>query len=839
MSLLQSLRRRWKKAGEKAVDLSWNRSYAKKILPSRIEIFDTNLLFNQRTVVRCIVCGTQMESGSEGYPRDFSSRTMEAIQAISFQGVKIMMSTGLIQIPGGRTKEVLQRANFDAEKQQLVNQLDKAGSKDLELMMKSNDIIHNYSEIYYKNQKTFHASLIVVLKGSHEKVFEAESQIINIIRSESIEVDLPTRKQMEMLQTALPGPDSHPRSWVEVRTSAAAVLSSATNLNSRTDNEGMVWGKDLLTNNQVVFDLDNLASKHMVVCGPTRSGKTYAFMMLLMRLLYLRNARVIYTTPKADEGTKYRSVAGFFREKGCIADIGLNGTEFFNVLDILIDEETMGDTPYAYSKAYDLKKDVLIHGHRIWLASEFSSNMESYLDESLDWVYEKAGVYREVPESFKNPMPVYNNLRYKWELDMNDKNLGTKAKTAEALFNKTYQFSETGLFSRYNNQTRGLDLNKDLVIIDMAGVPEAIKPFMSVIVNGTLATRFSTDVERETYLAVDEGAVYLRDKELAGNLLKTLTQGASHKFYLWLATQQASDFKKNNVSEEFQANTFISIVLGNNLKGAAIKTAKDYFDLTDEECSILAGCTVGEGLLLFGDERVPIRFESTSTENKIIKGEGYTGENITPGVEFSFKKEYKWLINEQRMVLSDWIDGDRDILLQRGYEKHKVARVNKPGRVVAFFPKGAVVNDKMRIPHIGTMSLDHYASVVQLGALMQDEKFEEITINHNDEEDLRGKKNGIILAIEHEKKGSHTTEQLLEKKRAALEKGMEVRFTCSSEDYQFIAGIVGDDYCLQRGAAVADFLHNFGNQEPITVETLVSGTSAKLTEETESLEALD
>ncbi|MFA6780560.1 MAG: DUF87 domain-containing protein, partial [Paludibacteraceae bacterium] len=589
MSLLKSLRRSWKKAGEKAVDLSWNRSYAKRILPSRIEIFDTNLLFNQRTVVRCLVCGTEMNSGAEGYPRDFSSRTMEAIQAISFQGVKIMMSTGLIQIPGGMTKEVLQRANFDAEKQQLVNQLEKSGSKDLELMMKSNDIVHNYSEIYYKNQKTFHASLIIVLKGTHDKVFEAESQIINIIRGESIEIDIPTRKQMEMLQTALPGPDSHPRSWVEVRTSAAAVLSSATNLNSRTDNEGMVWGKDLLTNNQVVFDLDNLASKHMVVCGPTRSGKTYAFMMLLMRLLYLRNARVIYTTPKGDIGTNYRSVAGFFGDKGCVADIGLNGTEYLNPLDILVDEESIGNSPQAYAKAYDLKKDVLIHAHRIWLGNEFTSNMESYLDESMDWVYEQAKVFRDDPASFKNQMPVYNNMRYKWELDKENKNLGTKAKTAEALYNKSYQFSETGLFNRYNNQTKGLNLNKDFIIIDMAGVPEAIKPFMSVIVNGTLATRFSTDVERETYLAVDEGAVYLRDKELAGNLLRTLTQGASHKFYLWLATQQASDFKKNNVSEEFQANTFISIVLGNNLKGAAVRIAKDYFDLTDEECSILAG----------------------------------------------------------------------------------------------------------------------------------------------------------------------------------------------------------------------------------------------------------
>jgi hypothetical protein len=836
MSVLSHIKRRWRKAGEKATDLSWKRSYAKRILPSRIEIFDTNLLFNQRMVVRCLVCGTQMESGSEGYPRDFSSKTMEAIQAISFQGVKIMMSAGIIQLPGGHTKEELQRANFDAEKQQLMNQLDKAGSRDLELMMKSNDIVHNYSELYYKNQKSFHASLIVVLKGSPEKVFEAESQIVNLIHGESIEIDIPSRRQMEMLQTALPGPDANPRSWVDVRTTAAAVMASATNLNSKTDDNGLYFGKDLLTNSDVFFDLDNLASKNMVVCGATRSGKTFTFMELLMRLLYMRNARVIYTTPKGDATTNYRSVAGFFGKRGCIADIGLNGTEYLNPLDILIDEETMGSSPYAYAKAYDLKKDVLIHGHRVWLGHEFTSNMESYLDESLDWCYEQAEVFRDIPESFKNQMPTYNNLRYKWELDKDNEKLGTKARTAEALFNKSYQFSETGLFRRYNNQTKGLDLNKDFIIIDMAGVPEAIKPFMSVIVNGTLATRFSTDVERETYLAVDEGAVYLRDKELAGNLLRTLTQGSSHKFYLWLATQQASDFKKNNVAEEFQTNTFINIILGNNLKNG-ISTAKEYFDLTEEECSILSTCTVGEGILLFGDERVPIRFEPSELEKKIIKGEGYTEEKTIADVTFSFKREYKWLISEQKMILSDWIDGDSSVLLQQGYESHKVQKVGEPRRGVAFFPKGAVKNGKMQIPHLGTMSLDHYASVIQLGALLQDEKFEEITINHNTEEDLRGKKGGKWLAIEYEKTGSHTAEELQKKKATALEKYGTVMFICSSEDYKHISGIVGADYCIQRGATVTDFLHNFGNTENVTEQMNDSESFSVLSEETEVLEA--
>lgn len=307
---VKNVKRKWDDAGNQATELSWNRSVARRILPSRIEIFDTNLLFNQRTVVRCLVCGLPNDNGSEGYPRDFSSKTIEKIQDLSFQGVKIMMSNGLIQLPGGHTKENLERANFDVAKQQNFNREEKAGSEDLELMMKSQDIVRNYSEIYHKSQKTFNASFIVVLKGPQKKVFEAESQIISIIRGESVEVGISTRKQFEMLQTALPGPDSEPRSWVEVRTDAAAILSAATNLNSKTDSRGLYFGKDLLTNNEVVYNLDSLASKQLVLCGATGSGKTYAFLLLLMRLVTMRKARVIYTTVKGDKGTNYRATAG-------------------------------------------------------------------------------------------------------------------------------------------------------------------------------------------------------------------------------------------------------------------------------------------------------------------------------------------------------------------------------------------------------------------------------------------------------------------------------------------------------------------------------------------------
>jgi hypothetical protein len=472
----------------------------------------------------------------------------------------------------------------------------------------------------------------------------------------------------------------------------------------------------------------------------------------------------------------------------------------------------MGNSSYAYAKAYDLKKDTLIYAHKVWLGTGFSTNMDSYLDETLDKVYEQAHVFRDEPESFKNPMPLYKHLRAIWALDAANDELGTKQKTAEALLNKTYQFSENGRFSRYNNQTKGLDLSKDMIVIDMSGVPKTIKPFMSIIVNGMLATRFSTDVERETYLAVDEGAVYLRDEELCGNLLDTLTQGRSHRFYLWIATHQPSDFKKNNVSEEFKTNTFINILLGNNIKNA-IGDVKDYFSLTDEECEILCNCEVGEGLLLFKDERIPIRFEPTPIEKATIKGTLNDAEKAAPVSGNLVKRAYKKLVSDHTIIFEDWITGDSSILLQQGYEKHQVQRVDKSGTVAAYIPQGMIQNKLVNLPGLGDQTLDHYGSVLQLAGLLISYGFEEIQVNHNAEQDILSKINGKLIAWEYERYNNKNLDIIVQKKAAALEKSDNVWFVCSSTDEKYIIKAVGEDSTLARGAAVTEILNAYKKVE--------------------------
>lgn len=795
-------------ADEQAENELWRKSISRLIAPSRLEVLDTHLLMDQKTCVRTLVCGLPSGSGGEGYPRDMTSKAIERIQELSFDGVKIMLSHGLVKIDNVQAKTNLKRSSFTVNMEQRHQEINNGGNPDLELMCKSEDIVSNYRQIYFNSQKSFHSSFFVVISGPEKEVFTAESYVIAILNSESIEVRIPTGKQLEMYLSALLFPVSDSKAWVEVRSDTAAVLCTSTNLNSKTDECGLYFGKDMKTNAEILIDLNTLPAKHFTFLGATGSGKTYSLMLLLMRMYTMLGYRIVYVTPKPDHKTNYKAVAKFFGDKACCVDIGDSGSNI-NPLQILIDKQTMGTSAFAYSKAYDRHKDLFIRAMKIWLPS-LSENADSYLDETLNEVYETAGIYRDQPETFSRPYPVFQNLYNIWVRDSENDDLGTKQRTAESLKNKTYQVTGKGILSFLNRPTTDLDLSKDFIVIDMANVPEVIKDFMSVMVTGMIHSRFSPDNDRDTIIAIDEAGVYLRDPIQSRDLLTTLTQGRSHGVYLGLCTHQPSDFTKNGMREEFQTNMFCNIILGANIKNA-IDDVGDYFNLSEEEKDTLVSCgddegaRPGEGVLLIKNQRFPIRFEPTKKEDDIIKGRCQENETEISQTGYTINPALQWLVDDQKIMFSDWVEGDLSILINQGYEKHKVQRIAESGITMCYVPKGTVQNGLVEVPHIGKMTLDHYASVIQLAAVLVLNNFEDVTISHTGDVDIKAKYKGVTFGFEYEIKGSHTTEQIIEKHATALEKYDVVKFVCSASDSRFFEKAVSERYLLKRGYDVRDF----------------------------------
>jgi hypothetical protein len=453
--------------------------------------------------------------------------------------------------------------------------------------------------------------------------------------------------------------------------------------------------------------------------------------------------------------------------------------------------------------------------------------MEPYLDETLNMVYEQAGIYRDRPETWNNPFPVMRDLRDIWEKDLNNRDLGIKQKTAEILFNKTYHVSEKGSLNYINKPTTDLDLSKDFIIVDLSDVPELIQDAMNVLVTGMIGSRFSTDSEKETVVAVDEAAVYLRNPELSLSMLKTLTQGRSHRVFLWLATHQPSDFAKNKVKEEYKTNLFINIVLGANLENS-IDDVKDYFNLTEEEADILVNAEVGEGLLIVKSQRIPIRFEPTALEMAVIKGK-YKNKKLPDDYDYLVFPDLQWLVDEQKIIFSDWTLGDLSYLVNEGYVKHRVQRIAEPGFMTAYLPAG-MIDEKglLSVYRSGKQTLDHYSSVVQLAGLLSQYGYEDIRINHDEGVDVEAKISGKTVAFEYEIGMSNSTDQLVKKKEIALEKYDIVRFVCSSVDAKLIEKGVGSRYILKRGPEVREFIETLETNPLLQANEMLLSTSKEI-----------
>lgn len=305
-----------------------NENEARSISSDRLEEYDTHLLIDEKTYIRCIVGGmTDEEADVNTIPPEMTSRALERIMSLSHSGCKVDVSTGVIKISRGETNKDLKEAYISNSIDQDIARKNTAGSiNDIQLENESSDIRATYNEIYYGAKNVFNCTFIITIMGGEKEVFLTESKVIAILEAEIISYLIPYRMMKAAFVASRPYPVSDERFWIRVNSDIAATLCVSTSLNSRLDYTGLLFGKDRKTNADVVIDLDALPSDNMLVFGPTRSGKTFSTSVLQMRFYSMLKKRVVYITPKADAGTDYRAIAKYFKDNATIIDIGEFGS---------------------------------------------------------------------------------------------------------------------------------------------------------------------------------------------------------------------------------------------------------------------------------------------------------------------------------------------------------------------------------------------------------------------------------------------------------------------------------------------------------------------------------
>jgi len=784
-------------------------SLARQVSPAVIQEFPEHIIIDNRLIARTLIVGIPPTSDISGYPADLNNKVVDELLSISAEGHSIAFSYAVIPIQNIDAMKMLDQAIFsnkvsqESYKDKTENgRQDKTKQPPLKKIFEEQDFAANYKEIYENKQKMYHTAFIVIIWGeSLDKIREAESHVRIVLESNRIYYEFPSYRQLETFLAAQPYPLWSKFSWIELFSYHASALVATRNPNSRTDDKGLYFGDDMKTGKNIQIDLKTLAAQHLMFVGPTGSGKTFTLLMLLMRSFDLLGKRIIYTTPKADVSTNYRNVAEYYGNSASIIDIGPRGHNI-NPLQILYDETVLQDE-IDYMHVFDEHMELLDQFFAVLFEGTKTINMSNYLNETLMQVYRQKGIEREKPKTWKNAnWPTMIDLRAIWlEAAKNPKDA-----TAKALVDKTFMVTTAW---DYMNKPTDINTSADFIIVDISGVPASIQDAMNVFVTGIMAMRFKTDVKKETIIAVDEAAVFLRNPKLSAFLLRTLTQGRSYNLALWLATQQTADLEKANLVDEFKTNISISIVLGNMRKDTMSHVTK-YFQLNEHNVNDLMGCGVGEGLLIIGSEVIPTKFIPTAQEMAVIKGQKIVDQLVSSDVVFELVDEsLKDLIIEHQLCFSSWVKGDPNPLLKKGYTPNRVQNALGVGPTQVWTKAIA-----------GNQTLDHYATVLQLAGHFIINGIPIIEINHYDDVDVVAEIGGKKIAFEYERPRIHTIDELINKKELSENKYDRVVFIAQTANLKFVSDAVGEKNTIKRGIELLEFVTELMHENTTTIARL-------------------
>lgn len=758
---------------------TWYDSIPKSILPSRLDVYDSHIEFERIALARSLILGKPI-GDMPNYPGDLTANTFTKIMALGGRkGCKLMISTAISKKPALAVEKELQNAWTDAAiEEEKARQNNPAGVSDLGIEKQQREIRERHDDLWDRNENAFNTQTIVTIKGSENEVLTAESHVLSILASERIGSSIPEHLQLEAFLASNPTPNMDYRFLVEVPSRVAAKLATMTNINTRYDPYGLLFGKNRLTNADVIKDLRKLPAKHLIMYGATGSGKTFAAMLLLMRLKDILNYRVIYISRKAPdriEGavTDYEAVAKFYGEDSEIINLVKNP---YNPLQIIYDEKSM--TEADYDDVWDSHRIAISIFFKQWFQGEFSPNMEAVLEDSLDKVYDKYKIYRDKAETWKKRFPTITHLRERWLAIMKDKEgeMFEDRRAAGALYRKTRNAKPGGSMAYLLGDPEGrtnFDFSKDWITIDLHKVDSRIKDALYVLITSALSVRFNTDANRETIIFVDEARAFLRNPEVCNFLLDALTMGRSRRVALWLATQQPADLIKANVEEEFSTNMFMAIVMGYKLDAKSAGYIKKYFGLSNSTVEYLLTCNQGDGILLVDDEVTPIRFEGCNEEEAIIKNE-FKIERPAPIRGYRLKPVFltknlkgQNFVERHGFFVKEMIEeGDESAIIADGWLKYPTSKVTTKGQTVLYYRPGDLdlENNLVSKEGFGKMTIDHLASVVQMDAYLMEKGFKTRS-NHNSGVDIEFEMtypdgHTKVYALEYEEARSHTKDGL-------------------------------------------------------------------------------
>lgn len=782
--------------------------FVRTVTPTMIKEYEDYIEIHSdgdMTFATGLIVGVPPSKTGRGFPRnlapDFTDQIM-AVEATSDYLIGISYSAS--PIPHEEAQQLIDDALFNNKVSR--SEIDKKTAKEtgtsahsLMYDLEGNDYVDLYHTIYNNDARLFDSQMIITLwSDSYKGLKNGISKIKGVMDTNIAKMEIPYYAVLETFMAAQPFPTNIDSAEIQQLSHDCATLMPLRDPLTALSSTGLIYGERKIDSAPFIIDIDSLAAAHHLIVGSTGSGKTVLLMKLLMGCYDLLGHRFVYITPKPDNRTNYLAVAEYYKDKAAVINIGSkSGYNNINPLQVIIDENASYQTDGDWIELFNNHLELVTAFFRVLNTSD---NMDNYVNESLIEIYKRKGIVRKDPVTWKNlpgdKWPVLLDLREVWKEDAKNKN-----PSAEAMLNRTSRLETSW---EYINRPTDVKFDKDIIIIDISSVPGTLQDAMNVFVTGMVGMRFNTDLTVKTNVIIDEGRVFLNDKKLAEFILKIYTQGRSFGMNAWFTTQQPSDAKDDDVKELLKNNSFVNIIMG-NVQPNSYDMIQAFFNLSDEDMTGLKGCGVGQGFVQVNNTGTAVNFKLTDLEAQVILGREKPGSKTSTAIGFEMvDNRLKSLAEVNHAYIEDWIKGDSKAL-SPGRDRHPVTRVFRRGTTGIWIESSKVKNGK-----ILNQTIDHYSTVLQIGSYLL-HKGLSVQVNHYDDADVVAELNGRTIAIEYERPGIHSVDQLIDKNQRLQNQYDSVLFVCTSTNYKILASdrCIGQNQTVARGSQLKEYIDNW------------------------------
>ena len=432
-----------------------------------------------------------------------------------------------------------------------------------------------------KNQRMYKfTGLFYTFASTKEELDNQALKIIATARQHSLEVELLSYRQPEGLNSILPLGHNHIDVTRRFTTAQTAILMpfATQELN---DEGGTYYGQNQQSSNLVLCDRKKLTSPMGFVCGKTGSGKGMFVKQEMTGTILKNPTDEIFVIDRAGEYTEIVRRYG-----GSVFDFAVNSGTYLNPLDTTTNDHMSKIEQVAF------KVDAVL-AQAGASAAEAGNNLSEAEQSIIQRCVEEAFKQAELRGDGQPPLlqDFYDILKKQPEPDAQ----------IIALRYERFVKGTMSFFNHHSNDNRIIDFN-------LKELPDNMLVFALINVCEAVRNRMYQNAERNvrTWLYVEEMQSMFAYPTVLRYFSRFANEGRKFGMLLTGITQNASAMLENEAARNIVTNADFLMLL----KQSALDR-KQWINLLNlseqEEEFIDESCEPGNGLLIAGPARVPIR----------------------------------------------------------------------------------------------------------------------------------------------------------------------------------------------------------------------------------------